>query len=40
MTARSPDSNETGSIFASREGAERWPAARRTAPKRPARLTS
>ena len=24
MTARSPDSNETGSIFASREGAERW----------------
>ena len=24
MTARSPDSNETGSIFASREGAKRW----------------
>lgn len=24
MTARSPDSNETESIFASREGAERW----------------
>lgn len=24
MTSRSPDLNETGSIFASREGAERW----------------